>query len=397
MPYSCALYGGLGDRHQQNGTNYTLDLNAGLTQVLSDGTNTYLYGNGRIAQAGSTTEYFLGDALGSVRQLVDATSAVTLTKSYAPYGGVTQAVGTSQTNYGFTNESTDPNGLVYLRARYYAPTDGRFTSRDTWGGDYNRPLSLNRWGYVEGNPVNLVDPTGQFPCEYCEYLPVLLQRFCMKNCCGDDDADNAIKVYVGDFNLSSYYTLSETDNAWSSGTQLLEATHPNSSGSQKKYLSKYGYGYTDQVSEAQSANSDFLDHVDGVCMEGSGVLADGRTILCSTSEERFEWDLNNKLTQFRAYETIAKCGRSSLLAKGDMIYVDAPWFNSLLDTKGNSSGYLEVNDNGYAPGLCNSNGHEGIDLYVGSIQQNSLDFQVIDSVHERPTPYWPLYKVIGAK
>jgi hypothetical protein len=30
--------------------NYTLDLNAGLTQVLSDGTNTSLYGLGRIGE-----------------------------------------------------------------------------------------------------------------------------------------------------------------------------------------------------------------------------------------------------------------------------------------------------------------------------------------------------------
>ena len=47
-------------------TNYTLDLNAGLTQVLSDGTTTYTYGLGRISQqSGSTPEYFLSDALGS--------------------------------------------------------------------------------------------------------------------------------------------------------------------------------------------------------------------------------------------------------------------------------------------------------------------------------------------
>jgi hypothetical protein len=34
-------YNGLNDRLTQNGVQYTLDLNAGLTQVLSDGTNTY--------------------------------------------------------------------------------------------------------------------------------------------------------------------------------------------------------------------------------------------------------------------------------------------------------------------------------------------------------------------
>ena len=144
-------------------TNYTLDLAAGLTQVLDDGTNIYLYGNGRITQAGSTTEYFLGDALGSVRQLVDTNGAVTLTQSYAPYGETVSSVGSGYSAYQYTGESRDPNGLTYLRARYYAPQDGRFISRDTWAGDYNRPLSLNKWNYVEANPIIFVDPSGFSP------------------------------------------------------------------------------------------------------------------------------------------------------------------------------------------------------------------------------------------
>ena len=54
----------------------------------------------------------------------------------------------------------DSTQLLYLRARYYNPADGRFISRDTWDGDVNRPTSMNRWGYVEGNPINRTDPTG---------------------------------------------------------------------------------------------------------------------------------------------------------------------------------------------------------------------------------------------
>ncbi len=61
-------YNGLGDRIAQNNVHYTLDLNAGLTQVLSDGMDTYLYGLDRVAQQqGSTSEYYLADALSSVR------------------------------------------------------------------------------------------------------------------------------------------------------------------------------------------------------------------------------------------------------------------------------------------------------------------------------------------
>jgi RHS repeat-associated protein len=157
-------YNGMGDRLQQvhNGqtTTFTMDLNTGLTQALSDGTNTYIYGNGRIAQINTGTEYFLGDALGSVRQLTNTSGAITYASAYDPYGVTTQTSGAAQTAYGFTGEYTS-NDLVYLRARMYSPGMGRFLTRDTWAGDANSPMSFNRWMYVEGNPITYTDPSGQ--------------------------------------------------------------------------------------------------------------------------------------------------------------------------------------------------------------------------------------------
>ena len=50
-----------------------------------------------------------------------------------------------------------------LRARYLDTGIGRFLTRDTWGGDYIQPMSLNRWMYVEGNPILLIDPSGFVP------------------------------------------------------------------------------------------------------------------------------------------------------------------------------------------------------------------------------------------
>jgi hypothetical protein len=93
LPASAGLtYNGLGDRMTQTvnseTTIYTFDLNAGLTQGLSDGTNTYLYGNGRIAQENTATDYYLGDVRGSVRQMTDGSEAVTYAASYTPYGEV---------------------------------------------------------------------------------------------------------------------------------------------------------------------------------------------------------------------------------------------------------------------------------------------------------------------
>jgi RHS repeat-associated protein len=173
-------YNGLGDRLTENApiepgsavwdtTYYTLDLNTGLTQVLKTSNQssiiTYAYGLGRISQhdllESTTQEYFLGDALGSVRQMTDQAGGLTFTQSYDPYGVVTYTDGTSQTDYGFTGEQYSvETQMLYLRARYYNPADARFMSRDTWAGDVNNPLSLNRWNYVNGNPVNYIDPTG---------------------------------------------------------------------------------------------------------------------------------------------------------------------------------------------------------------------------------------------
>ena len=76
--------------------------------------------------------------------------------------------------FGFTGEQTDASGLVDLRARYYVPGLGVFPSLD--------PVEEgNRYGYVGGDVVNRVDPSGMVgerpemwmclqpedPCAFC--------------------------------------------------------------------------------------------------------------------------------------------------------------------------------------------------------------------------------------
>ena len=172
-PTSTYAYNGLGDRLRETvndvTTTFTMDLNTGLTQALSDGANTYIYGNGRIAQVNSSgTEYFLGDALGSVRQLTNASGVITNTKAYDPYGVVTSSSGSSSTVYGYTGEFAS-NSLVYLRARHYAADMGRFLTRDTLEGNEYIPMSYNLWNYVQSNPVNYTDPSGHDKCLSGEY------------------------------------------------------------------------------------------------------------------------------------------------------------------------------------------------------------------------------------
>ncbi|MGA7193221.1 MAG: hypothetical protein WBW94_06285 [Anaerolineales bacterium] len=59
--------------------NYALDINTDLPDVLTNNTDTYTYGLGDLGQTSSIgTDYFLGDALGSTRQLVNAADQITL-------------------------------------------------------------------------------------------------------------------------------------------------------------------------------------------------------------------------------------------------------------------------------------------------------------------------------
>lgn len=96
-----------------------------------------------------------------MRQLTNTAGDVTLSKSYGPYGEVTLSNGTSSSPFAFTGEQQDASGLTYLRARYYNPADGRFISRDSFGGVYTDPFTFNHWTYAHDNPVLLTDGSGQ--------------------------------------------------------------------------------------------------------------------------------------------------------------------------------------------------------------------------------------------
>jgi RHS repeat-associated protein len=176
VAYSYA-YNGMGDRLQQSvdgvTTNYTLDLNTGLTQVLADGSNTYLYGRSRIAQVNAgTPEHFLGDALGSVRQVTDPAAEAVLSRSYQPYGEVLNQYGDGGTHYGFTGEWVDQTGLIHLRARLYDPNQGRLLTRDVWRGNNQQPMSFHDWLYGFANPTMFIDPSGyQGECPDCVPTP----------------------------------------------------------------------------------------------------------------------------------------------------------------------------------------------------------------------------------
>ncbi len=104
--------------------------------------------------------------MGSVVAEVDDGSAsddgsvqVTATRSYDVYGGLRSSSG-SGGNHKFCGQlghtADADTGLIYMRARYYDPTIGRFISEDPSGN------GSNWYAYANCNPVNLLDATGRY-------------------------------------------------------------------------------------------------------------------------------------------------------------------------------------------------------------------------------------------
>ncbi len=65
------------------------------------------------------------------------------------------------TDFGFAGQRYDSStGLIYMGARYYDPTLGRFISPDTIVQQRNDPQSYNRYAYARNNPLKYTDESG---------------------------------------------------------------------------------------------------------------------------------------------------------------------------------------------------------------------------------------------
>ncbi|MCC6174086.1 MAG: hypothetical protein IT305_02175 [Chloroflexi bacterium] len=142
-------------------TQYLYDVNRSLPVVLEDGTRRYVWGLGlAYAVEGMSALVYHVDGLGSVRAITDSTKAVVQTYQSDEFGVPIATQGGSTQPFGFTGEQRDATGLVYLRARLYDPTLGRFITRDRLSGSSRSPRTLNRYVYANQNPCTLTDPSG---------------------------------------------------------------------------------------------------------------------------------------------------------------------------------------------------------------------------------------------
>ena len=149
-------------------TDYLVDTNRDLAQVVTETTGGsvvgYVTGDDLVSRedAGGLL-YYLYDGHLSTRHLSDASEIVTDTYTYDAFGVPLTVTGTSPNDFLYAGEQFDATlGHYYLRARYYAPATGRFLTMDTFAGRRFDPATLHKYTYSHADPVNLIDPSGNF-------------------------------------------------------------------------------------------------------------------------------------------------------------------------------------------------------------------------------------------
>jgi RHS repeat-associated protein len=169
----------------ETGTSTTYYVAGGGHEVVTSGTTvthkTYIAGIAVVLETTSTptstqTIYLLKDHLGSTDVVTDSTGAVQTRYSFDAWGqrrDVTWAAffptvptslwQTALTTRGYTfHEQLDQVGLVHMNGRVYDPQLGRFLSADSFIQDPSNLQSLNRYSYVQNNPLSFTDPSGHF-------------------------------------------------------------------------------------------------------------------------------------------------------------------------------------------------------------------------------------------
>ncbi|MFN5869193.1 MAG: RHS repeat domain-containing protein, partial [Akkermansiaceae bacterium] len=110
--------------------------------------------------------FYTKDHLGNIRELTDSNGALQTRYDYDMWGKRVKLFGTLDTDVGFTGHHHHAkSGLVLTWFRAYDAEVGRWLSADPLG----EAGGINLYGYVGGNPINLIDPTGEFA-----FIPVVL-------------------------------------------------------------------------------------------------------------------------------------------------------------------------------------------------------------------------------
>ncbi|MDQ1236739.1 RHS repeat-associated protein [Paenibacillus sp. SORGH_AS306] len=109
----------------------------------------------------NTLYYYLYNGHGDVIGILYDNGTVANSYEYDEFGNTVAEQEKTSNPFKYAGEYQDSeSGLYYLNARYYDPSMGRFLNEDTVEGQITNPLTMNNYTYVENNPTNYIDPTG---------------------------------------------------------------------------------------------------------------------------------------------------------------------------------------------------------------------------------------------
>ena len=125
----------------------------------------YYYADGqRIAMKdkNGVVSYLYGEQLGSVSAVADTNGNLVSKTLYEPWGTTRYENGDDITEYGYTGQMQEGD-IYFYNARWYDPQLGRFMQPDTIVPlQVQGTQAFDRYAYVNNNPMNYVDPGGDF-------------------------------------------------------------------------------------------------------------------------------------------------------------------------------------------------------------------------------------------
>ena len=106
-------------------------------------------------------QYYVTDSHGNVVQLTNVDGKIIKTYEYDSFGNEVNLDKKDDNPFRYCGEYYDKETEeIYLRARYYQPTVGRFLTRDTYTGESGDPLSLHLYTYCGNDGMNKCDADG---------------------------------------------------------------------------------------------------------------------------------------------------------------------------------------------------------------------------------------------
>ncbi len=118
-----------------------------------------------------TVYYYACNIQGDVAAILDADGTAVVEYTYDAWGSLLAADGSMASTLGKTNPLRyrgyaydTETGLYYLQSRYYNPEMGRWINADSViAGAGGAVQGYNLFAYCFNNPVNMSDPTGNWP------------------------------------------------------------------------------------------------------------------------------------------------------------------------------------------------------------------------------------------